>query len=618
MSNTTPIKNTSNQITYNVPDGGVNTDTSLTFIGRNYLGYTQIIGENFLHLLENFASPAKNSNSDIDSGPSKPVKGQLWYNSLNSNVLKTNLDGGLKVFDGTTWIQLGVVKKSANAPTGPIAGIGVGDFYVDTTRNQLYIYTGLQTGLPWQLIGPKYDEGEKTTAEVDLIIDSSDNITKPVLGLYVKNNRVAIVSDREFTPKLVQPGFPIIKQGLNLNSSITQTNSKGVKFWGISEKAESLIVGDTIVNGSNFLRSDQLSTTKYGLHLRNDSGLLVGTDLSLSIGVDNGTSVFFNKNTGSKIDFKIQKSLFPETILTIDAGDVATRTGRVGINNNAPTESLDVSGNIQTSGSFIVKGKNVWNTTAPNYPSIYTAGGAYVTESLFIGQQLRVQDTSFMSDILPNEAASTLGSRANRWRNVWATQIGDADNLVTIYGSVIGSLTGNVDGRATGLTGDIPLIFSGDIGITGYNTEPYRGGIGTNRPNNLVISLNPDVINNKPSITNLISTDLLLVSRELGGVRQLNKISKFDLLNTLPLVPVGTITLWAGKTSADIPNGYRICDGSALPEGSYSDLFRVIGYEYTNTVIGENVQDGIPVFKLPNFSAPLPKLKYIIFTGRFI
>jgi hypothetical protein len=621
MSNTTPIKNTSNQITYNVPDGSVNTDTSLTFIGRNYLGYTQIIGENFLHLLENFASPAKNPNSDIDSGPSKPVKGQLWYNSLkSSNVLKPNLDGGLKVFDGTTWIQLGIVKKSANAPTGPIAGLGIGDFYVDTTRNQLYIYTGLQTGLPWQLIGPKYDEGEKTTAEVDLIIDSTDNITKPVLGLYVKNKRVAIVSDREFTPKIVQPGFPIIKQGINLNNNVPQTNSKGVKFWGVSEKAESLIVGDTVVDGSNFLRSDQLSTTKYGLHLRNDSGLLVGTDLSLSIGVDNGTSVFFNKNTGSKINFKIQKSLFPETILTIDAGDIATRTGRVGINNNAPTESLDVSGNIQTSGSLIVKGTNLWNTPAPNYPSIYTDGGAYVTESLFIGQQLRVQDTSFMSDILPNETSSTLGSQANRWSNVWAKQIGSTDNLVTIYGAVIGSLTGDIDGRATGLIADIPLTFSGDIGIIGYNADTYRGGIGTNRLNNLIISLNPDVINNKPSITNLISTDLLLVSRELDGVRQLNKISKFDLINSLPLVPIGTITLWAGKASVGIPDGYRICDGSSLPEGSYSDLFRVIGYEYTNILIGENIQDGISVFKLPNLSgnAPSPKLKYIIFTGRFI
>ena len=614
MSNTTPLNNSNQDKVYNVPDQGTNTDTSLTFIGRNYTGYTQIIGENFLHLLENFSSPAKNSNSDISSGPSKPVKGQLWYNSLNKT-----LGGGLKVYDGTTWIQLGVVKKSSNAPTSAVAGVELGDFYIDTTRKQLYIFTGIGT-FPWQLIGPKYDEGEKTTAEVDLIIDSDDNITKPVLGLYVKNNRVAIISDREFTPKLVQQGFPIIKQGLNLNSSLSQTNSKGVKFWGISEKAESLIVGDTIVDASNFLRSDQLSITKYGFNVRNDGGILVGTDLSLSIGVDNGTSVFFNKNTGSRIDFKIQKSLFAETILTIDAGLVTTRTGRVGINNNAPSESLDVIGNVKTNGSLIVTGGNLWNAIAPNYPSIYTVGGAYITESLFIGQQLRVQDTSFMSDILPNDVYKTLGTRNNKWGNVWTNQIGDTNNPVTIYANITGSLTGDVDGRATGLVGAIPLTFDGDIGIVGYNEETYRGGIVTNGRNKLVISLSPDVINNKPSITNLISTDSLLVSRELGGVRQLNKISKFDLINTLPLVLIGTITLWAGKTSAAIPNGYRICDGSALPEGTYSDLFKVIGYEYTNTIIGENVQDGIPVFKLPNLSgnAPSTKLKYIIFTGRFI
>jgi hypothetical protein len=615
MANTTPITNTARDRVYEVPDEGTNVDTSLTFIGRNYKGYSQIIGENFLHLLENFASPAKNSNSNISSGPVNPVKGQLWYNSLNDK-----LGGGLKVFDGTTWLQLGVIKKSSNAPTSSVAGLNLGDFYVDTTRKQLYIFTGTGT-FPWQLIGPKYDEGEKTTAEVDLIIDSSDNVLKPVLGLYVKNNRVAIVSEKEFIPKSVQQGYPIIKQGLTLNSSLTNA-----KFWGISEKAESLIVGDTIVDAGNFLRSDQLSITKYGFNVKNDNGLLVGTDLSLSIGVDNRTSVFFNKNTGSRIDFKIQKSLFSETILTIDAGLVDARTGRVGINNTAPSQSLDVVGNIKTTESLIVTGTNDADVIAPNFPSIHTTGGMFVTKTLSVAKGIYVDETSRMVDILPKfNSTYILGSpktdkypNGMRWKNIWVDQIGDTNNLVTIYANVTGSLTGDVDGQATGLINPISLILDGDIKVTGYNEGSYQGGIVTNGRNKLVISLDPNIINNKPSITNLISTDLLLVSRDLGGSRQLNKISKSDLLRTLPLVQIGTITLWAGKATASVPSGYRICDGSALPEGAYSDLFRVIGYEYTNTIAGENVQDGIAVFKLPNLtgSTPSPKLKYIIFTGR--
>jgi hypothetical protein len=608
MANSTPITNTAQNQVYNVPDEGTNTDTSLTFIGRNYKGYSQIIGENFLHLLENFASPAKNSNSDISSGPTNPIKGQVWYNSLNDS-----LGGGLKVFDGTTWVQLGIVKKSANAPTGPIAGFNLGDFYVDTTRKQLYIYTGFGS-FPWQLIGPKYNEGEKTTAEVDLLIDAADNTTRPVLGLYVKNSRVAIVSDREFTPKAVQQGFPIIKQGLNLNASIPQTNAKGVKFWGVSEKAESLIVGDTVVNASNFLRSDQVSLTKYGFNIRNDNGLVVGTDLSLSIGVDNGASVFFNKNIGSKINFKIQKSLYPETILTIDSGLVNTRTGRVGVNNTAPTESLDVAGNIKTNESLIVIGENDTDVVAPSLPSIHTSGGMFVAKKLSVGKSLYVEESSVMANILPKTTSNTLGSRANKWSNIWVDQIGDLNNPTTIYATITGSLNGNITGAAQSLTNGINIKFNGDIKLSNtenaFNINSLDTGI-------MSISLTPDVIYNKLEITSLIPTDLLLVSRESNGSRQLNKISKNSLLNSLPLVPVGTITIWAGKPTAAIPPGYSICDGSALPQSTYSDLFSVIGYEYTEE--GASIQNGIAVFKLPNLSNsnPIDKLKFIIFTGRF-
>ena len=59
-------------------DNTSSTDTSLTFPGRNVTGYGQIIAENFLHLLENFAS---------GNEPVNPVEGQLWYDSTNGTLM---------------------------------------------------------------------------------------------------------------------------------------------------------------------------------------------------------------------------------------------------------------------------------------------------------------------------------------------------------------------------------------------------------------------------------------------------------------------------------------------------------------------------------------------------
>ncbi len=63
-----------------VVDGTLNTtSTSLSLPGRNYSGYGSPIDQNFVSVLENFAS----ANT---SGPANPIKGQLWFNSNNSTL----------------------------------------------------------------------------------------------------------------------------------------------------------------------------------------------------------------------------------------------------------------------------------------------------------------------------------------------------------------------------------------------------------------------------------------------------------------------------------------------------------------------------------------------------
>ena len=78
MPYTVNFTDSENKTPITVFDNTSSTDTSLVFPGRNVTGYGQIIAENFLALLENFASASE---------PINPVEGQLWYDSTNGVLM---------------------------------------------------------------------------------------------------------------------------------------------------------------------------------------------------------------------------------------------------------------------------------------------------------------------------------------------------------------------------------------------------------------------------------------------------------------------------------------------------------------------------------------------------
>ena len=103
---------------YTVSDGVVNTQTDLSLIGKGYAGYGETIAENFLHLMENFSNT---------SAPTKPIVGQLWWDSTNAS---------LKVYNGSAFVEAGgTVPVQATAPSTLTSG----DMWVDSDTKQLQI-----------------------------------------------------------------------------------------------------------------------------------------------------------------------------------------------------------------------------------------------------------------------------------------------------------------------------------------------------------------------------------------------------------------------------------------------------------------------------------------------
>lgn len=62
------------------------------------------------------------------------------------------------------------------------------------------------------------------------------------------------------------------------------------------------------------------------------------------------------------------------------------------------------------------------------------------------------------------------------------------------------------------------------------------------------------------------------------------------------VVPPGTVNMFAG---ASAPNGWLLCDGSAVSRETYADLFAVIGTTYGSG-------DGSTTFNLPNLKGRVP------------
>ena len=563
--------------TITVNDQSLNTETSLTFVGKNYAGYAPIVAENFLHLLENFAK---------NTAPNNPVQGQLWYDN-NADV---NL---LKVYDGTQWVNAGSVKKSSSAPGTALAG----DLWADTVNQQLYLYSGSA----WLLVGPQFSSGTKTGPTVETIIDTV-NVSHSVLSFYANNNRIAIVSKEAFTPKASIAGFLSINQGINLNAVDALSTSAPIKFWGTSEKSNALVVNNTSVDASNFLRSDIASTTNAQFNIRSNQGISLGADLSFNIGRDDteNTTILYSKNSGSSIAIKLTNNLNNVTALFCDSN------GRVGVgpNNTNPAEALDVGGSASIDNDVIVLGDTASTSLASG--SLRVAGGAAIGKASTFGSNITIVngqmvvnyldgngDPTPASVLVPGSDAGSgvydIGSSTRAFRNIYA------NNFVGNFsGAFTGSLAGSISGSAARWASPTVFSLTGDVTSPGVSVDGQsNAGVAV-----LNATISSDLITTKTAVSTSIPTDTLLIYRT-GLDSGLKKVTKQSFLSNVATVPIGAIMPFAGSTA---PTGYLLCDGSEISIGTYSSLFAIIGYTYKNAAF----LTGNNTFALPDLRGRFP------------
>jgi hypothetical protein len=303
---------------YTVQDSILNTQTDISFVGKGYAGYGEVIAENFLHLLENFSNT---------TAPGKPIKGQLWFDETT---------GRLKVYNGTTFVPLGGAQYQSTQPSGMVAG----DVWVDSDTGQLYFYNGTSS----ILVGPPSATGTTSGFTYETILGTTGN--QNIVNLYSDGDRIAIISKNTFVPSATITGFETgITKGINLNSSLT------LKFTGTATDSDKLggIAAASYVRGDAGATTPTVASTS-GLTISNATGGLTIGPAGEAIKIFKTSATATNplaatiQNTENNrdIQFIVNDGGTATTVLTIDGA-----TSRIGIGTDTPTTALDVSGTVK-------------------------------------------------------------------------------------------------------------------------------------------------------------------------------------------------------------------------------------------------------------------------------
>jgi len=199
-----------NKTAITVANAAVNTTTNIGLVGQGYKNYGEVVAEDLLHLLENFASSI---------APSKPVEGQIWYDSANNT---------LKYFDDTiansgNWKSIASMSVQSAAPTSD--GEQEGHFWLDSDSGILHLYYNGSWITVSDVAGDtrvaariRYDTNDVTHRTLEVIVSGEIvSIASSDSAQWAPQNSGVNVEYLEDGTTLLNTEFTSIQTGINLN-----------------------------------------------------------------------------------------------------------------------------------------------------------------------------------------------------------------------------------------------------------------------------------------------------------------------------------------------------------------------------------------------------------------
>jgi len=307
-----------------VPDGTINTNSSMILVGKNYDDYGGLLDDNFIRLLENASN---------ETPPQSPIEGQLWWNSLNKT---------LNVFNGATFRTVGGAIPSPIAPPNPISG----ELWFDTTNSVLKVYDGTN----WVLVGPATSSGTVTSITAGTGLTGGTITTSGTIGLSTATT--------SFIGGVIPDGKSI---SVTTNGVISVTGAGGTPTITSFSPTSGSTTGKTLVtiNGTNFLDATQVT--------------IAGVPASHFI-VNSPSQIVAVSNISSVTSGPI--------VVTTDYGNATSTTNFSYVSEPTITAFSPISGSSLGGTAMTITGTNLLNATAVTVASVPVASFVAHSQSL--------------------------------------------------------------------------------------------------------------------------------------------------------------------------------------------------------------------------------------------
>lgn len=537
--------------------------TSLELVGSGYIGYGNSVAQNFVKLLENFASPVP---------PAHSIEGQLWYDTSNPSRKILRVNNG--EVSSARWPSAnGIYQQSTDPAKDYLQEVQDGDMWVDTYANQLRIRAGGE----WTLVGPSTSATENKSGVEVANLESTAGSTSTVILNWVDGKVVEIISYDTFTPRLVIDGFPTIVSGVNL------TNKVSAKFNGLADRANSLEVSrGVLIKATEVLRNKIPASTRQvhtgTLVVESINGFVVkrnsaSTTPELVLKSDTtDATVFFSSST---MKVGIASGISNLSYIAFN------HNGKVGINTTASAlvssyPTLTVNGGAQFSNAVTI------STSTTNGIVLTVGAGATIAGRLSVAGNLSVAGKTTASstlttvDILASTSTAVIGSTSTPYDYIFARHIGTSTGApVSIHGIVT---------TATNLQSLRSFRIEGVVSTT--NASLFNGS------QNVVFTATA----HRSLITSLASTattatSLTLMVLNTGTANApLQSISRSDFLADIyaNIFVTGMMLPYPGTTA---PAGWLFCTSTStgytgtveVSITSYQGLYNVIGNRYSSS-----------------------------------